>query len=39
MAMPLAKKYTPIKPLGDGGFGTVVLCRKLDTGENVAIKS
>lgn len=38
VAMPLAKQYAPIKPLGDGGFGTVILCRKLDTGEKVAIK-
>lgn len=35
---PIPRNYQLINFLGSGGFGMVVMCKKKDTGERVAIK-
>jgi len=32
------ERYVPVKQLGDGAYGSVVLATETDTGEKVAIK-
>eukprot|EP01046_Picozoa_sp_COSAG06_P050427 COSAG06_NODE_7984_length_2311_cov_340.752697_2_plen_377_part_00 len=36
--LPLAQRYTPISPLGNGAFGVVCACYDSVTGEKVAVK-